>query len=172
MRHTSWRKEILSLHRPYLNVIANMPIIQRPKHSLVLHIVLSTLATMRKYLSNFHSHFNLSPLFHSKAISTYDELIKRGEPDQQIYVYKACCLYAMGQNQEAKEEAEKCLEDSSLKMRILFHLAQKLGDEKEIMNIHSWLSNSVEDQLCMAALHYLRSHFEEATEIYKKLLIE
>ena len=24
----------------------------------------------------------------------------------------------------------------------------------------------------MAALHYLRSHFEEATEIYKKLLIE
>jgi hypothetical protein len=34
------------------------------------------------------------------------------------------------------------------------------------------LSNSIEDQLCMAALHYLRSHFEEATEIYKKLLIE
>ena len=78
----------------------------------------------------------------------------------------------MGQNAEAKAEAEKCLEDSTLKMRILFHLAQKLGDEKEIMNIHSWLSNSVEDQLCMAALHYLRSHFEEATEIYKKLLIE
>ena len=78
----------------------------------------------------------------------------------------------MGQNTEAKEEAEKCLEDSSLKMRILFHLAQKLGDEKEIMNIHSWLSNTVEDQLCMAALHYLRSHLEEATEIYKKLLIE
>ena len=77
----------------------------------------------------------------------------------------------MGQNAEAKVEAEKCLEDSALKMRILFQLAQKLGDEKEIMNIHSWLSNSVEDQLCMAALHYLRSHFEEATEIYKKLLI-
>ena len=40
------------------------------------------------------------------------------------------------------------------------------------MNYHSSMSNSVEDQLCMAALHYLRSHFEEATEIYKKLLIE
>ncbi len=40
------------------------------------------------------------------------------------------------------------------------------------MNYHSALTNSVEDQLCMAALHYLRSHFEEATEIYKKLLIE
>ena len=30
----------------------------------------------------------------------------------------------------------------------------------------------VQDQLCLAALHYLRSHYEEATEIYKKLLIE
>ena len=57
-------------------------------------------------------------------------------------------------------------------MRLLFQLAQKLGDENEIMNLHSQLTNSVEDQLCMAALHYLRSHFEEATEIYKKLLIE
>ena len=40
------------------------------------------------------------------------------------------------------------------------------------MSYHGALSNSIEDQLCMAALHYLRSHFEEATEIYKKLLIE
>ena len=47
-----------------------------------------------------------------------------------------------------------------------------MGDENEIMSYHGALSNSVEDQLCMAALHYLRSHFEEATEIYKKLLIE
>jgi intraflagellar transport protein 56 len=51
-------------------------------------------------------------------------------------------------------------------------LAQKTGDENEIMSYHAQLSSSVEDQLCMAALHYLRSHFEEATEIYKKLLIE
>lgn len=40
------------------------------------------------------------------------------------------------------------------------------------MSYHGALSSSVGDQLCMAALHYLRSHFEEATEIYKKLLIE
>ena len=99
----------------------------------------------------------------------YDELIKRGEQDQQIFVYKACCYYALGQNQKAKEEAEKCVEDSALKMRLLFQLAQKLGDENEIMNLHARLTSTIEDQLCMAALHYLRSHFEEATEIYKKL---
>jgi intraflagellar transport protein 56 len=51
-------------------------------------------------------------------------------------------------------------------------LAQKNGDENEIMNYHNALTSSIEDQLCMAGLHYLRSHFEEATEIYKKLLIE
>ena len=53
----------------------------------------------------------------------YDELVKRGEQDQQVHVYKACCLYALGQNKEAKAEAEKCLEDSPLKMRLLFQLA-------------------------------------------------
>jgi len=40
------------------------------------------------------------------------------------------------------------------------------------MTYHGALTNSIEDQLCMAALHYLRSHFVEATDIYKKLLIE
>jgi intraflagellar transport protein 56 len=40
------------------------------------------------------------------------------------------------------------------------------------MKYHESLANTIEDQLCMAALRYLRSHLEEATEIYKKLLIE
>ena len=102
----------------------------------------------------------------------YDELIKRNDYDQNVHTFKACCLYALCQYKEAKTEAEKCVEDTPLKMRLLFQLAQKLGDENEIMNLHGRLTSSIEDQLCMAALHYLRSHFEEATEIYKKLLIE
>ena len=40
------------------------------------------------------------------------------------------------------------------------------------MQYHSALVAGVQDQLSLAALHFLRSHFEEATEIYKKLLIE
>lgn len=27
-------------------------------------------------------------------------------------------------------------------------------------------------RLCLAAIHYLRGHYEEATELYKKLLLE
>lgn len=113
-----------------------------------------------------------SSVVHRRAIDVYDELIKRNDYAQEIHVYKACCLYALCNYKEAKAEAEKCHEANPLKMRILFQLAQKLGDENEIMNLHGRLSNSTEDQLCMAGLHYLRSHFEEATEIYKKLLIE
>jgi len=81
-------------------------------------------------------------------------------------------MYALCQYKEAKAEAEKCVEDTPLKMRLLFQLAQKLGEESEIMTLHGKLTSSIEDQLCMAGLHYLRSHFEEATEIYKKLLME
>jgi intraflagellar transport protein 56 len=101
----------------------------------------------------------------------YDELMKRNDYDRSIHAFKACCMYALCNYKEAKAEVQKA-DDSELKNRLLFQLAQKCGDENEIMSYHGALSNSIEDQLCMAALHYLRSHFEEATEIYKKLLIE
>ena len=50
----------------------------------------------------------------------YDELLKRNEADGNIYVFKACCLYALCQYKEAKECAEKSPEDNPLKMRLLF----------------------------------------------------
>merc|ERR1712054_317984 len=40
------------------------------------------------------------------------------------------------------------------------------------MEQHQNLSDSTEDQLCLAAIQYLRSHFQEATDIYKRLLVE
>jgi hypothetical protein len=40
------------------------------------------------------------------------------------------------------------------------------------MTHHQQLSEATEDQLSLAAIHYLRSHFQEATDIYKRLLLE
>ena len=40
------------------------------------------------------------------------------------------------------------------------------------MQYHQKLDENPEDQLSLAAIHYLRGHYEEATEIYKKLLLE
>jgi intraflagellar transport protein 56 len=70
--------------------------------------------------------------------------MKRPDYDRNIHSFKACCHYALCNFKEAKAEALKA-EDSGLKNRLLFQLAQKVGDENEIMNYHSALTNSVED---------------------------
>lgn len=124
----------------------------------------------RTYLGIAYSAFHNGD--YKRAIEMYDDLMKRQGYDEELHIYKGCCLYALCQYKESKEECQKCSKDSPLKARLLFQLAHKLGEDGEIMALHSQLTSSVEDQLCMAALHYLRSHFEEATEIYKKLLME
>jgi len=37
------------------------------------------------------------------------------------------------------------------------------------MSFHQKLQNIIEDQLSLAAIHYLRTHYQEAIDIYKKL---
>eukprot|EP00927_Polykrikos_kofoidii_P082838 TRINITY_DN833_c0_g2_i1.p1 TRINITY_DN833_c0_g2~~TRINITY_DN833_c0_g2_i1.p1 ORF type:complete len:561 (+),score=108.60 TRINITY_DN833_c0_g2_i1:218-1900(+) len=105
-----------------------------------------------------------------KAIAAYDEAALV-EKDRCIHCYRACCLYALCQYSEAEEEAKKA-EDSPLRTRILFHTAHKRNDESAMMSQHQKLTDSHEDQLCLAAIQYLRSHFQEATDIYKRLLVE
>ena len=63
-----------------------------------------------------------------RAMDIYDELIKRNENQNSeslsnIYVFKACCLYALCMYKEAKAECEKAVDDSPLKMRLFFQLA-------------------------------------------------
>ncbi len=82
---------------------------------------------------------------YKKALDLYDELTKRGgDYDRNLHAFKACCLYALCNFKEAKQEASKA-DESPLKNRLLFQLAQKNGDESELMNYHSTLTNSVED---------------------------
>ncbi len=40
------------------------------------------------------------------------------------------------------------------------------------MTYHQKLKNVIEDQLSLAAIHYLRTHYQEAIDIYKKVLME
>ena len=75
----------------------------------------------------------------------YDELLKRGDDNSTIHVFKATCLYALAMYKEAKAEAEQATDENPLKMRLLFQLAQKLGDENDIMNLHGRLTSSIED---------------------------
>merc|ERR1719486_1452092 len=47
-----------------------------------------------------------------------------------------------------------------------------MNDETKLMVHHQKLTDTTEDQLSLAAIHYLRNHYQEATDIYKRLLLE
>jgi len=47
-----------------------------------------------------------------------------------------------------------------LQTRILFHCAHKTGQEEKLMECHQQLGDSLEDQLSLASIHYLRGHYQ------------
>ena len=107
-----------------------------------------------------------------KALDTYRYLLRReSDPDPTYHTFAAACLFYLGQYDEAEEEAKKGPK-TKLHTRVLFHCAHKQNDEAKLMTYHQQLTDSVEDQLSLASIHYLRSHFQEATDIYKRLLLE
>lgn len=42
-----------------------------------------------------------------KAISIYDEMMKKPDYNKELHVYKSCCLYALTNYDEAKRECLK-----------------------------------------------------------------
>ena len=46
------------------------------------------------------------------------------------------------------------------------------NDENKLMVHHQKLADTTLDQLSLASIHFLRNHFQEATDIYKRLLLE
>lgn len=70
------------------------------------------------------------------------------------------------------EDKGERAKERALRNRLLFHIAHKLDNQDDLMTRHQELSDTNEDQLSLAAIHYLRSHFQEATDIYKRLLLE
>lgn len=91
--------------------------------------------------------------------------------DKNYHIYKACCHYALTNYEEARREAMKG-DESSLQIRLLYHIAEKKDDENALMNYHYKLMNNTFDQLCLAGIHYLRGHYEDAIDIYKKIMID
>ena len=108
---------------------------------------------------------------HGKALELYQQMLGSADPDPTLHTYAAVCLFYMGRYAEAEEEALQG-PASRLQTRLLFHLAHKAGDEARLMQQHAKLTDSLEDQLSLASVHYLRGHYQEATEVYKRLLLE
>ena len=117
-----------------------------------------------------YSYFHLGD--YKKSLDVYQDLLKAENPVDGHYLYAACCMFYLGMYKEAEETALKCTAPTRLQTRILFHVAHKLNDEAKLMKYHQKITDSTEDQLSLASIHYLRNHFQEATDIYKRLLIE
>eukprot|EP00033_Pygsuia_biforma_P003331 GCRY01003650.1.p1 GENE.GCRY01003650.1~~GCRY01003650.1.p1 ORF type:complete len:559 (+),score=151.79 GCRY01003650.1:149-1825(+) len=105
------------------------------------------------------------------CLEVYDLLLKKGEDPKTVNTYRAYCYYFLGEHETVLEIMETA-PDSREKNLLLFHNAHKMGDERKLMSHHQHLQNSEEDELSLASIHFLRGHFQEAIDIYKRLLID
>ena len=123
----------------------------------------------------FHNHE------YEKAQDIYINLLsgdyKDGDVPEETILFLACVYNSMQLYSEALEAAQDG-PDSALKTRLIYFLSQKLGrgdheDFDNDINVRQRLDNeSVEDQLCQAAVLYSQCNFQGACEIYKQLLAE
>ncbi|XP_069053287.1 intraflagellar transport protein 56 isoform X2 [Lepisosteus oculatus] len=106
-----------------------------------------------------------------RAMEEYRSLTQRDGCSPDVWVNLACTYFFLGMYAEAEEAALKAPK-SQLQNRLLFHLAHKFNDEKKLMGFHQNLQDVTEDQLSLASIHYMRSHYQEAIDIYKRILLE
>ncbi|XP_066489460.1 intraflagellar transport protein 56 isoform X1 [Tiliqua scincoides] len=108
---------------------------------------------------------------YKRALEEYEALTKRPDCNTDVWVNLACTYFFLGMYSQAEEGALKAPK-SRLQNRLLFHLAHKFGDEKKLMSFHQNLQDITEDQLSLASIHYMRSHYQEAIDIYKRILLD
>ena len=92
-------------------------------------------------------------------------------PPEQWQLYAACCHFYLGEYAQA-DALLSALPASALSARLSLHVALKLTDEARVTKATGKLSSSTADQLSLACVHYLRAHYQEATDVYKKLLLD
>lgn len=108
---------------------------------------------------------------YQKALEIYNRILKTtSDDDKNLVANAACCYFYLGMYEESKDMLETAT-TSGLENRLNFHLSHKLRDENALMRYHQRLEDVLEDQLSLAAIHYLRAHYQEAIDIYKRLLL-
>lgn len=124
---------------------------------------------------------------YKRAMEEYQRIVNKGNCHPDVYVNLGCTYFFLGMYPEADESAQKGMKlagntfetlhtdnspSSRLQNRLLFHLSHKFNDEKRLMGFHGQLQDIIEDQLSLASIHYLRSHYQEAIDIYKRILLD
>ncbi|NXG58068.1 IFT56 protein, partial [Hemiprocne comata] len=115
-----------------------------------------------------YSAFHLGD--YKRALEEYEALTKQPACSPDVWVNLACTYFFLGMYAQAEQAALKAPR-SRLQNRLLFHLAHKFNDEKKLMSSHQNLQDVTEDQLSLASIHYMRTHYQEAIDIYKRILL-
>ncbi|XP_061175421.1 uncharacterized protein LOC133184383 [Saccostrea echinata] len=108
---------------------------------------------------------------YKRSMEEFERMTKRDGCHPDVWTNLACCYFFLGMYPEADNACQKGPK-SKLQNRLLFHLSHKFGDEKRLMGHHQNLQDVIEDQLSLASIHYLRSHYQEAIDIYKRILLD
>lgn len=108
---------------------------------------------------------------YKRAMEEYERLTKQDGCHPDVWLFLGCCMFYLGLYQEADKMTQKAPKER-LSNRLLFHLSHKFGDERKLMSHHQNLQDVIEDQLTLASIHYLRSHYQEAIDIYKRILLD
>lgn len=114
-------------------------------------------------------------LFHngqySEAIELYEKLLQQDPTDTVLHLYIASCHFYNQDFEEARAAALRGPE-CDFRTRLIFHVAHQMNDEQELFKAHSQLVGTLENQLSLAAIHYMRCHYSDAIEIYQRLLLQ
>ncbi|TGZ64529.1 hypothetical protein CRM22_006325 [Opisthorchis felineus] len=116
-----------------------------------------------------YSAFHLGD--YKRAADEYKKILSRKDAPDEVSIYLACCYFFLGMYQEAMAHAKEG-PSCRLQNRVLFHVAHKFSDERLLLNYHNSLADVLEDQLSLASVHCLRSHHQEAIDIYKRILLD
>ncbi|XP_021348035.1 intraflagellar transport protein 56-like isoform X3 [Mizuhopecten yessoensis] len=122
---------------------------------------------------------------YKRAMEEYERMTKHDGCHPDVWINLACCYFFLGMYSESDKAAQRVLDPnepletklsycpkSRLQNRLGFHLSHKFNEEKRLMSYHQNLQDIVEDQLSLASIHYLRSHYQEAIDIYKRILLD
>ena len=112
-------------------------------------------------------------LFHlgeySEAIEVYEKLLEQEPEDKILNLYISSCHFYNRDYELAREFAEKG-SSCDFRTRLIFHIAHQTADEQQLFQAHSQLVGTMENQLSLAAIHYLRANYSDAIDIYTRLL--
>lgn len=105
-----------------------------------------------------------------RAENAYRELLDVHNASNEFQLYLSCCYFYQQMYDEALKAAEMGPSSNPLQNRLLFNIYHRIGDEKKLLQQHQNLKDNKDDQLSLAAVHFLRSHFQEVGNHSEHLL--